>query len=159
MLVASKIPLDTASRAWVAPTATVVAQSPVAPNGTWYIADAVARVTGGCDDGCDDACQIEACPTPEIPRSRTRYTATTPGGSPVLSSARRAADGDLMVFGTIEHLHNVDAWVTRMATPAATVVQVRTLLTHAPAEVGARLHVEEDCSFTLQGALIEGVKE
>jgi ubiquinone/menaquinone biosynthesis C-methylase UbiE len=52
-----------------------------------------------------------------------------------------------------------DAWVTRMATPAATVVQVRTLLTHAPAEVGARLHVEEDCSFTLQGALIEGVKE
>lgn len=50
------------------------------------------------------------------------------------------------------------AWVTRMATPAATVAQLRTLLTHAPAEVRARLRVEEDCTFTLQGALIEGVR-
>jgi len=35
---------------------------------------------------------------------------------------------------------------------------LRTLLTHAPAEVRTQLQVEEDCSFTLQGALIEGVK-
>ena len=51
------------------------------------------------------------------------------------------------------------AWVTRMATPVATVAQLRTLLTHAPAEVRARLQVEEDCSFTLQGALIEGLRD
>jgi hypothetical protein len=48
-LVASRIPPDTASRAWVAPKAIVVAQRPVAPRGTWYIADPVARVTGGCE--------------------------------------------------------------------------------------------------------------
>ena len=51
-----------------------------------------------------------------------------------------------------------DAWVTRMATPPAAVTMLRTLLTHAPAEVRTQLQVEEDCSFTLQGALIEGVK-
>lgn len=49
-----------------------------------------------------------------------------------------------------------DAWVTRMATPPATVAQLRSLLSHAPAEVRTQLQVEKDCSFTLQGALIEG---
>lgn len=50
-------------------------------------------------------------------------------------------------------------WVTRMATPPATVAQLRTLLSRAPAEVQARLSVEGDCSFTLQGALIEGLRD
>lgn len=49
-----------------------------------------------------------------------------------------------------------DAWVTRMATPAATIAQLRTILTHAPAEVQTQLQVEADGSFTLQGALLEG---
>ncbi|HAJ38581.1 MAG TPA: SAM-dependent methyltransferase [Chloroflexi bacterium] len=49
-----------------------------------------------------------------------------------------------------------NAWVTRMATPAATVAQLRAILTQAPAEVQAQLQVEEDGSFTLQGALLEG---
>ncbi|MBK8798463.1 MAG: class I SAM-dependent methyltransferase [Anaerolineales bacterium] len=51
-----------------------------------------------------------------------------------------------------------DDWVTRMATPADAVALLRTLLSHAPAEVRARLRVEPDCSFTLQGALIEGLQ-
>lgn len=51
------------------------------------------------------------------------------------------------------------AWVTRMATPSATVRQLRTLLTHAPSEVRIQLQVEEDCSFTLMGALVEGLRD
>lgn len=49
------------------------------------------------------------------------------------------------------------AWVTRMATPPAAVAMLRTLLHAAPEEVRTRLRVEEDGSFTLPGALIEGV--
>lgn len=49
-----------------------------------------------------------------------------------------------------------EEWTQRMATPPAAVAMLRTLLTHAPAEVRAQLQVEVDCSFTLQGALIEG---
>lgn len=49
-----------------------------------------------------------------------------------------------------------DAWVTRMATLPTTVAQLRSLLSHAPAEVQKQLRVEKDCSFTLQGVLIEG---
>lgn len=52
-----------------------------------------------------------------------------------------------------------DAWVTRIATPPAAVALLRTLLQNAPSEVQARLRVEHDCSFTLQGALIEATKE
>ncbi|MCB0153010.1 MAG: methyltransferase domain-containing protein, partial [Caldilineaceae bacterium] len=51
-----------------------------------------------------------------------------------------------------------DTWVERMATPAPAVAMLRTLLANAPAEVRARLQVEEDDSFTLQGALITAVK-
>ena len=51
-----------------------------------------------------------------------------------------------------------DNWVERMATPAPAVAMLRTLLANAPAEVRARLQVEEDDSFTLQGALITAVK-
>jgi len=49
-----------------------------------------------------------------------------------------------------------EEWTQRMATPLAAVAMLRTLLTHAPAEVRTQLQVEVDCSFTLQGALIEG---
>ncbi|MCW5840762.1 MAG: class I SAM-dependent methyltransferase [Caldilinea sp.] len=52
-----------------------------------------------------------------------------------------------------------DTWVERMATPAPAVAMLRTLLANAPAEVRARLQVEEDDSFTLQGALITAVKQ
>ena len=52
-----------------------------------------------------------------------------------------------------------DNWVERMATPAPAVAMLRTLLANAPAEVRARLQVEEDDSFTLQGALITAVKQ
>ena len=52
-----------------------------------------------------------------------------------------------------------DEWTQRMATPAASVAMLRTLFTYAPAEVRTRLQVEPDCSFTLQGALIEGVRD
>ncbi len=51
-----------------------------------------------------------------------------------------------------------DTWVERMATPAGAVAMLRTLLATAPAEVRALLQVEEDDSFTLQGALIKAVK-
>jgi hypothetical protein len=47
-----------------------------------------------------------------------------------------------------------DEWVQRMATPAASVAILRTLLDHAPAEVRAALKVEEDLSFTIPGALL-----
>ncbi|MFO7634514.1 MAG: class I SAM-dependent methyltransferase [Caldilinea sp.] len=52
-----------------------------------------------------------------------------------------------------------DEWTQRMATPVESVALLRTLLTHAPAEVRTRLQVEPDCSFTLQGSLIEGVRD
>ena len=47
-----------------------------------------------------------------------------------------------------------DTWVQRMATPAAAVAMLRTLLDHAPAEVRAALRVEADHSFTIPGALL-----
>lgn len=50
-------------------------------------------------------------------------------------------------------------WVTRMATPTTTVAELRALLTRAPAEVRAQLQVEDDCSFTLMGALVEGLRD
>lgn len=48
-----------------------------------------------------------------------------------------------------------EAWVQRIATPPEDVAMIRRLLDHAPVEVRARLKVEDDCSFTLQGALIK----
>ncbi len=51
-----------------------------------------------------------------------------------------------------------DNWVERMATPPAAVGLLRTLLANAPAEVRALLQVEDDDSFTLQGALFTAVK-
>jgi SAM-dependent methyltransferase len=47
------------------------------------------------------------------------------------------------------------AWVQRIRTPADDVAMIRRLLDHAPAEVRARLQVEADHSFTLQGAIIK----
>lgn len=52
-----------------------------------------------------------------------------------------------------------DEWTTRMATPPDAVDLLRTLLRSAPSEVQSALNVEADCSFTLQGALIEGVRD
>jgi len=52
-----------------------------------------------------------------------------------------------------------DEWTRRIATPPAAVAMLRTMLTNAPAEVHALLQIEADCSFTLQGALIEGVRQ
>lgn len=51
-----------------------------------------------------------------------------------------------------------DEWTARMATPPDQVTLLRTLLRSAPSEVQIALNVETDCSFTLQGALIEGVR-
>lgn len=51
-----------------------------------------------------------------------------------------------------------DEWTRRMATPAAAVAMLRTLLANAPTEVRTGLQVEQDDSFTLQGALIEGIR-
>jgi len=51
-----------------------------------------------------------------------------------------------------------DNWVERMATPPNAVAMLRALLAGAPAEVRALLQVEEDDSFTLQGALIKAIK-
>jgi ubiquinone/menaquinone biosynthesis C-methylase UbiE len=49
-------------------------------------------------------------------------------------------------------------WVARMATPALNVNMLKALLDGAPQEVRAALHVEDDHSFTLQGALMRGRK-
>ncbi|MFN3333894.1 MAG: class I SAM-dependent methyltransferase [Caldilinea sp.] len=51
-----------------------------------------------------------------------------------------------------------DEWTQRMATPPAAVAMLRTLLTHAPAEVRTQLQVEVDCSFTVHGTLFGGVR-
>lgn len=51
-----------------------------------------------------------------------------------------------------------DNWVERMATPPNAVAMLRALLAGAPAEVRALLQIEEDDSFTLQGALIKAIK-
>lgn len=47
------------------------------------------------------------------------------------------------------------SWVQRIRTPAEDVATIRRLLDRAPAEVRARLQVEADHSFTLQGAIIK----
>ena len=49
------------------------------------------------------------------------------------------------------------SWVTRMATPALEVAQLRRMLTAAPAAVKQTLGIEEDCSFHIPVALISGV--
>jgi hypothetical protein len=48
-------------------------------------------------------------------------------------------------------------WVTRMATPAHEVEQLRRMLRAAPAHVKTELGIEEDCSFHIPVALFEGV--
>jgi ubiquinone/menaquinone biosynthesis C-methylase UbiE len=48
-------------------------------------------------------------------------------------------------------------WVTRMATPAHEVEQLRRMLRAAPAHVKTELGIEEDCSFYISVALFEGV--
>ena len=50
------------------------------------------------------------------------------------------------------------AWTQRMATPPDAVAMLRKLLAHAPTEVRTQLQIEPDGSFTLQGALFEGVR-
>ncbi|MCS6825603.1 MAG: methyltransferase domain-containing protein [Caldilinea sp.] len=50
------------------------------------------------------------------------------------------------------------SWTQRMATPPDAVAMLRKLLAHAPTEVQTHLQVEPDGSFTLQGALFEGVR-
>jgi ubiquinone/menaquinone biosynthesis C-methylase UbiE len=49
------------------------------------------------------------------------------------------------------------SWVTRMATPAQEVAQLRRMLTAAPAAVKQALGIEDDCSFHIPVALISGV--
>jgi hypothetical protein len=51
-----------------------------------------------------------------------------------------------------------DDWTARMATPPDAVALLRKLMRSAPTEVQTALTSEADCSFTLQCALIEGVK-
>jgi ubiquinone/menaquinone biosynthesis C-methylase UbiE len=51
-----------------------------------------------------------------------------------------------------------DDWTARMATPPDAVALLRKLMRSAPTEVQTALTIEADCSFTLQCALIEGVK-
>lgn len=48
-------------------------------------------------------------------------------------------------------------WVARMATPDHEVAQLRRMLTAAPAHVKTELGIEEDCSFHIPVALIEGI--
>ena len=48
------------------------------------------------------------------------------------------------------------SWVTRMNTPPAAVTEIRALLDRAPSEIRAALAVEEDYSFTVQVALLQG---
>jgi len=51
-----------------------------------------------------------------------------------------------------------EAWVTRIATPPAFVAAVREVLSDAPAEVRAALHVEPNCSFTVRCALLQAAR-
>jgi ubiquinone/menaquinone biosynthesis C-methylase UbiE len=51
-----------------------------------------------------------------------------------------------------------DAWVKRMATPAASVAVIRTLMDGAPDEVRAAIKIEEDHSFTFRGAVLRGIR-
>jgi ubiquinone/menaquinone biosynthesis C-methylase UbiE len=53
---------------------------------------------------------------------------------------------------------NFDAWVTRMATPPASVAMLKTLFDGAPAEIRAALDVQPDYSFSIPGALLIGHK-
>ncbi len=46
-------------------------------------------------------------------------------------------------------------WVQRIATPLEDIAMIRRLLDHAPSEVRSLLQVEDDHSFTLQGALFK----
>jgi len=48
------------------------------------------------------------------------------------------------------------SWVTRMNTPPAAVAEIRALLDRAAPEIRAALAVEEDYSFTVQVALLQG---
>lgn len=49
---------------------------------------------------------------------------------------------------------NFDAWVARMATPAAHVSMIKTLFNIAPGEVRAAFEIQPDYTFTLDGALV-----
>ena len=48
-------------------------------------------------------------------------------------------------------------WVARMATPDHEVAQLRRMLSAAPAHVKTELGIEDDCSFHIPVALIEGI--
>lgn len=50
------------------------------------------------------------------------------------------------------------SWVERMATPAPAVAMIRTILANAPVEVRNALKVQPDGSFTMQAALLRGVR-
>jgi hypothetical protein len=50
----------------------------------------------------------------------------------------------------------LDAWTTRMNTPAATKAEIRRLLDLAPHEVREALHVEPDYHFSIPVALMRG---
>ncbi len=53
---------------------------------------------------------------------------------------------------------NFDAWVTRMATPPASVAILKTLFDGAPAEIRVAMDVQPDYSFSIPGALLVGHK-
>ncbi|MBC7869458.1 MAG: methyltransferase domain-containing protein, partial [Chitinophagaceae bacterium] len=53
---------------------------------------------------------------------------------------------------------NFDAWVTRMATPPASIDMLKTLFDGAPAEIRVAMDVQPDYSFSIPGALLVGHK-
>jgi ubiquinone/menaquinone biosynthesis C-methylase UbiE len=65
-----------------------------------------------------------------------------------------AAGFDAEVIFTWRLPLNFGDWVARMATPEANVSMIKTLFNIAPGEVRAAFEVQEDYTFTLDGALV-----
>lgn len=113
------------------------------PGGRLMIADIVSY---------DDFTADTHLQTIELLRDRSHVRDHTVAGWLLLLAAAGFAAG---VPFTWSLRLDFGSWVERIRTPADDVATIRRLLDHAPAEVRAVLQVEEDHSFTLQGAIFK----